>query len=499
MPEGLEPHPPRAPRITAQVLAAAHGCERRLWLRQHNSGAASPVTEHGQVLRERGDEHQRAVAARFEGLVGPIWKRDGSFQEAADESVRRLRESRAPLWRPAFVTPDGLRSAQPAFLYWDGDTLVLLEARLALRPGQRGDIGLQFAHCRHVIGESSGIEPARFEIVSGAGETVVLEAAGEEEYEGAVREAAAVLGSAVEPDLLLAHSTCKRCMFYSHCWEQAERDRRIEILPEVQAADVPDYHALGVRTVEQLAGLDPQRMPRGPRRDAAKRAVRVAGAWRDNRPAWLQRPRLPEHPVVFFDVEGDARGEESETPIYLWGLALDEGGDARHAEALFADFSPEGDRRGWEAFLARATQLLEAHPKSRWLHWDSSETLWIKRYAERLGAPTGLAERILGACWDLKRELDRCVRLPLRSYSMKHVAPWMGFEWRNPESGSEWSLAQYHRARQAGTEAERERLLAEVAEYNADDLWAMRAVWVWLRENAPEALPEAPRRTPPHA
>ncbi len=86
---------------------------------------------------------------------------------------------------------------------------------------------------------------------------------------------------------------------------------------------------------------------------------------------------------------------------------------------------------------------------------------------------------------DLKRELDRCVRLPLRSYSIKHVAPWMGFEWRNPEAGSEWSLARYHRARLAGDPEERERLLAEVAEYNADDLWAMRAVWRWLRENAP--------------
>ncbi len=91
------------------------------------------------------------------------------------------------------------------------------------------------------------------------------------------------------------------------------------------------------------------------------------------------------------------------------------------------------------------------------------------------------------------------MRLPLRSYSIKYVAPWMGFEWRNPEAGSEWSLAQYHRARHAETEAERERLLAEVSDYNADDLWAMRAVWGWLRENGPGAAPDAPSRARPHA
>jgi predicted RecB family nuclease len=487
MADAPEPHEHRPPRITAPVLAAAHGCERKLWLRQYAAGEASPVTDHGQMLRERGDEHERAVAARFDGLVGPIWRREGSFQDAADLSVQRLRESRAPLWQPAFVTPDGRRSAQPDFLYWDGDRLVLLEARLALRPAQRGDIGLQLAHCRHVVAASSGLEIARFEIASGGGETVVLEPASAHEYERVVRDAEAVLGRAEEPDLLLSHSACRRCMFYAHCWDRAERERRIEILPEVQSGDAPNYHALGVRTIEQLAALDPKGLPRGPKRAAATRAVAVAGAWRDNRAEWLQRPRLPEAPVVFFDVEGDARGESAEAPIYLWGFGLDDGRAAPRAEAVFAGFDAEGDRRGWEAFLARAAELLASHPKARWLHWDNSEPLWIKRYTERLGAPDGMADRILGACYDLKRELDRCVRLPLRSYSIKYVAPWMGFEWRNSESGSEWSLAQYHRARGADDPAERERLLAEVAEYNADDLWAMRAVARWLRENGPSA------------
>lgn len=121
----------RPPRITPQVLAAIEGCERKLWLRHHLPAAAAPVTEHGHVLRERGDAHERAIAARFTDLAGPLWRREGAFADAAAESLRLLRETRRPLWQPVFVTPDGRRSAQPDFLYWDAEGLVVLEVRLA--------------------------------------------------------------------------------------------------------------------------------------------------------------------------------------------------------------------------------------------------------------------------------------------------------------------------------------------------------------------------------
>ncbi len=67
------------------------------------------------------------------------------------------------------------------------------------------------------------------------------------------------------------------------------------------------------------------------------------------------------------------------------------------------------------------------------------------------------------------------------------MAPWLGFAWSNPEADAAWSTAQLHRARESTDPAERERLLAEVARYNADDLWAMRRVWQWLEGQGKEA------------
>ena len=46
----------------------------------------------------------------------------------------------------------------------------------------------------------------------------------------------------------------------------------------------------------------------------------------------------------------------------------------------------------------------------------------------------------------------------------------MGFAWRNAGSGSEWSTAQFQRAREAADAGGREALLRAIAEYNEDDL-----------------------------
>ncbi|HTR97283.1 MAG TPA: TM0106 family RecB-like putative nuclease [Candidatus Acidoferrales bacterium] len=478
--------PARTARLTGQALTTAAECPRRLWLRQHDAREGTPPTDHQRVLRERTAVLERETLARFPDRVGPIWNREGSFAAAAAESLRRLREERVPLVRPALLSPDGRRSSVPLLLWWDGGTLAVLDVRLAHRPQARSDFALQLAHDRALLREIAGIEPGRFEIVNGHGETIAVKPASESAYARALAAAEAVLAREDEPDLLLSHSACRACAFYDHCWDRAEAERRIEILPEVQGAHVAAYHAAGVRTLVRLAALATGRTPAGLPEAVVRRAAIAAAAWRDDRAVWLRAPRLPEGPCVWLDFEGDARGEDAGIPIYLWGLAREPGGDAApRGEAIVAGLDDGGDARAWQRFVARADQLLAAEPGLRFVHWDQYEPLWVRRYAARHGAPPGFLERFERATFDLKRALDQSVRLPLRSYSIKFVARWLGFAWRNPESGSEWSAARFHRACATGDAAERERLLREIAEYNEDDLLAMRAIWRWMRASGP--------------
>src|SRR5262249_52484935 len=157
----------------------------------------------------------------------------GSFAEVAAESLRLLRERRGALVRPALLSPDGRRSSVPTLLAWEGDALAVLDVRLALRPETRGDFALQLAHHRALVRGGLGVERARYAIGNGRGETVPVEPAPEAAYERALATAEATLARPDEPDELLAHSACRACAFYDHCWDRAEVERRIEVLPEV--------------------------------------------------------------------------------------------------------------------------------------------------------------------------------------------------------------------------------------------------------------------------
>jgi uncharacterized protein len=482
----LPPEPALDQRVSGNHLWLLHRCERRLWLDRHAPGEAAPPGEFDALLLERGREHEQLVRSRMAPCEGPIHWPGRPIESSLADTLRLLRESRATLYQPALASADGNALGVPDFLYWDGGRPVVHDAKLASDLARHEEIPLQLTHYRALLGEM-GLPGARLEITNGRGEVVELEPVPEARYRERVERARALLADAPEPDQLKAHSTCAECPFYDHCWDRAERERRVEVLADVYTRDAPLLHARGIRTLDQLAALEPGAVTAKGMGGRARTMVLEARAHRDRQPVWLEAPRLPEgRPIVWFDLEGVTELEESPTPIYLWGLAVDEGGEDLAPEALFADPGPEGNRAGWERFVARASAILERWPRAPWVHYAGYELAWVRKYAEIFGAPEGFLGRLEGAMWDLyQKGVVSWVRLPLRSYSIKQVAPYAGFEWSDPESGSLWSVIRYRRACATRDPAERRRLLDAIARYNADDLRAMRAVWRWIERARP--------------
>ncbi|HUK64852.1 MAG TPA: PD-(D/E)XK nuclease family protein, partial [Dongiaceae bacterium] len=325
---GAGPDGPRPRRVSASTLTTLGKCPRRLWLDVHESGERAEPSAFDEELRERGIAHERAVRDSLPGLVGPIYTwREDTLEAAAAETRRLLRESRAPLYQPAFVSDDGALAGVPDFVEHDpAGGVVIRDAKLLTRLAGHDEVLLQMAHYRALVESTTGLTVARCEIVNGNFEVVEVPALDPAEWRGRVEEARTLLDSAIEPDLLKAHSTCEECPYYEHCWVRAERERRVEIIPSVNRQNLPRLDELGIRTLDQLVTHPPEELEaRHVTLAVANSMVTEARAFVDRKPQWRAGHGLPaDRTPVWFDLEGDPRADV-EVPIYLWGFGLGTG------------------------------------------------------------------------------------------------------------------------------------------------------------------------------
>ena len=244
------------------------------------------------------------------------------------------------------------------------------------------------------------------------------------------------------------------------------------MLPGVRGDAIAALHDAGLETIHDVvrrgAGAP---AVHGVKPHTLDRIRQESQAWVEQRAVWIAPHGLPtDRPIVWFDLEGDP-GNESEVPVYLWGAALDAADDRIDYLPVFAEPGLGGDRAAWERFLAHAADVFARHPNAVWVHFSDYERTWTRKYIERHGDRGGIAARILIACFDLLPALRHAAVLPLRSYSIKAVAPWLGFEWSHPDMGSQWSTVQYLKARASDDPAERQRLFDDLAADLARDFF----------------------------
>jgi predicted RecB family nuclease len=189
---------------------------------------------------------------------------------------------------------------------------------------------------------------------------------------------------------------------------------------------------------------------------------------------------------VWFALEGGPAAGQAHRAIHLWGLAVDDGDREPVPEAITADFEDAGGRRAWERFVARAGETMERRPDARWVHCSPDERASVQACAAAYGTPAGLLARLEEAFFELlSRGVRRAVRLPLDPCSIRQVAGLAGFRWRSPRPGPAGSISKYLEAQASADPVEQARIVQALADSNAEELLAMRAVWRWMLEQGP--------------
>jgi predicted RecB family nuclease len=309
-----------------------------------------------------------------------------------------------------------------------------------------------------------------------------------DEYQEALAASRAILTSRVTP-LAAYTSVCKLCHWYTFCVEQLTADDDLTLIPYL-GRPLRDAMKDTVASVAELAASNPDAFMKG------KKTI-FPGLGQDRLRLFHERAVMRSQPVpkpylrapitlrvapveLFFDVEVDPlRGI-----CYLHGLI--ERREGRNETEKFVyflaeDVSPEAER---DAFAAAYAYLAGQADAAIYFYSKYERTVYRKLQATY---PEVCDADAIEHLFDPARALDlygdvvlKATEWPTRDHSIKTLAKYLGFNWRDAHPSGAASVEWFDRWCRERDPAVRQRIL----DYNEDDCRATRVLLDGIRDLA---------------
>ena len=307
-----------------------------------------------------------------------------------------------------------------------------------------------------------------------------------EEYTDALEAVTAISVQAIETHPALV-GACKLCHWRSHCRRQINESDDLTLLSELGRSR-RDKFPPQIRTVRSLANIDLNSLIPGGRSIipgiGAKtlrtyHARAVLQKQEHAQPYFTAPVELPTASVeLFFDVETDPFRDL----CYLHGFVVRANGDntTERFETFTADeATPELEKQAF----GDAWRFVQEHADAVVYYYSPYErTIWkrlARDYPEVASENDVLALFEQPRFVDLYQDVVRSKMIwPTPSLSIKALAKFLGFQWRDTDPSGAASVQWFHQWVESGDITIWNRIL----EYNEDDCRAMRVLADALRE-----------------
>lgn len=445
-----------------------------VWCEHHAPREArDPVTPYEEMLFREGREHEaRVVRDRFPDAT----QMAAATEEEAFRQVLDAMAQGAPAIHgaPLLLLDEGMRGTADLLVRDDGAPsvfgpwhYVVKEVKLARNLGDAHRLQAAFYH--RIVSTLQGYAPPAFHVIDRDGNERTF-AYDEAELAAALHAIRAIRdGLAIDPVLGDALSP-----WSSYCDRLAIERQDVSLVSGVGPTTRDKLVAAGFRRLEDVARAS----------DEALRAVKGVGPARARQFATSARAILagrherlapcafPEgRTEVFFDLEGTSEQATDEgwtSMDYLIGAVV----EGRYHSFVAHGLDKEAEM--FHAFLAWFQTL----PDPILYHWHHYERTHLRELARRHGAPLDVEAEVVPRMRDLHADAARSFAFPTYGTSIKRVAPYVGFEWRDKDVNGMESIALYMQyARDPAANADK---LEKVLRYNEDDCHATRAVKEWM-------------------
>jgi predicted RecB family nuclease len=449
-----------AMRLTASDIVSLYRptpCSLRLYLREQGVPESEP-SAFDQIIQTLGQVHEQNHLA----TLGAYEDISAVYRDLRVSRTLEAIQSRVPVIYQAEFECDFIISGSPVvvvgrpdFLILDGDNYVIRDSKLSRQVDEKHheEIALQVQLYGWLYERAVGMSAKRLEVHTGTGAIAMVPYDGGTAALAKLAEVLTIKQMATEPYEPVGWSKCGSCGFNDTCWTRALEQQDVPLVMDVDQNLARQFHADGIGTAAELvSGYDAARLselkrPWGDKQQkVGKKADRIllnAEVLTSKQERLLASPALPaSENFVMFDLEGLPPQLDDLEKIYLWGMQVYGKKPGKFIGAT-SGFGVDGDREGWNAFLAAANEIFTEYGDVPFVHWHHYERVHIEMYVERFGDPARIAARVLHNLLDLLPITKKSIVLPLPSYSLKVVEEYVGFERTMDEYGGSWAMAKF--------------------------------------------------------
>lgn len=476
--------------ITDILLLDYKRCQRRAFLNIYgNSQAREPARDFLLKLRQENQRHiQRVLRELYPTYQIPA-PPSLPWQERVRATLNLMRQgvdciyqgvlsysrpktgSRAPLTLVSFphlLVKYSVEADESKWLY--------LPVGIPL--GRRAKTEYKIIASLHaqLLAHTQGVLPATAELVLRPQKVYQVDLAiWIPRMEATLQECEQILSQPQEPEVFISRQKCNLCHWHSHCYRLAQAQQHLSLVPGVTPHRYQSLQVLGLNSLQALATAPTALMDRHFSMEVSTQLQQQAQSLLENRAIRKLKHKsppltvIPTNPVeLYFDIEAEP---ELNLDYLLGVLLVNRTLNSEYFYSFLAQ-NPEDEATIWQEFLT----FINTYPDAPIFHYSEYEVETLKRLGNLYNAHPQELGNLVSRCVDLHRQVIDTVILPVENYSLKSLANWLGFQWRDAGASGDQCVCWYDRWLKTGDR----HFLEFILRYNEDDCYATFHLKNWL-------------------
>lgn len=310
-----------------------------------------------------------------------------------------------------------------------------------------------------------------------------------EEY-GKIKDEVGYLLKNEKQNLPASSSLCKLCPWYNSCkkWLKESddltnifylgRSKRDVIFEQLDINTVKDISKIDINDIVEQKKANKKFLPGIGEKTIQKIVARADIIANTKKPVLYKKLDFPEVSTeLFFDIEADP----TQNLVYLHGIYERKNNKERFISFLAESNTPEAEKKAWSDFW----DYIRSLPKDDYAvyYYSPYEKTTYKKMREAY--PDVVTEKELEDFFAREKTIDlysdivyKHTDWPLGSYSIKEIATYLGFKWRDETPSGALSIQWYNEY----VEKNDKKIMERILEYNEDDCIATMVLKDYLEK-----------------